>query len=192
LLCYQREWAPGSHTLLLAGRFDDTLLLNDINQPHLYLRTTVSPFPPFPSFSAVGTTNLAVNYRRELEAYFTELQQIWQNDSHTLIAGARYQTASADTSSRLTLPPLVTVIITPGGAQTNIQPRGLTNKPGTDLNRLSFYAYDHWQILESLRLIAGVTYDRLHYPRNIDTSPITSAETTTDLVSPKGGILWSP
>jgi outer membrane receptor protein involved in Fe transport len=61
-----------------------------------------------------------------------------------------------------------------------------------NLDRISFYAYENYQILDSLRLIAGVSYDRLHYPLNIDTSPIIDTETTTDKVSPKGGILWTP
>ncbi len=32
----------------------------------------------------------------------------------------------------------------------------------------------------------------MHFPRNIDTAPITSAEGTRDQVSPKAGLLWTP
>ena len=48
------------------------------------------------------------------------------------------------------------------------------------------------QRLDWLQLIGGVSYDRLHYPRNVDTSPITGAEATSEQFSPKAGILWSP
>ena len=37
-----------------------------------------------------------------------------------------------------------------------------------------------------------MAYDRLHFPRDIDTQPITGAEADTDHVSPKAGIIWSP
>jgi outer membrane receptor protein involved in Fe transport len=37
-----------------------------------------------------------------------------------------------------------------------------------------------------------LSYDRLTYPRNIDTSPITDAQATKDQVSPKVGLLWTP
>src|SRR6266478_4813030 len=62
----------------------------------------------------------------------------------------------------------------------------------TELDRLSVYGYEQWRPVDSLRLIGGVSYDRLHFPRDIDTSPISGAEETTDRVSPKAGFLWSP
>ena len=60
------------------------------------------------------------------------------------------------------------------------------------LHRYSLYAYDYWRVLDPLQLVAGVTYDSLEYPLNIDTSPITNAETSTTRVSPKAGIVWTP
>jgi len=45
---------------------------------------------------------------------------------------------------------------------------------------------------DQLQLTAGVSYDRLHYPRDIDTSPISNEETHKDQVSPKLGMIWSP
>jgi tetratricopeptide (TPR) repeat protein len=171
---YHHEWAPGIHTLLMAARFDDTLTLKD--------SAPVIPFyfPPLPSFTIDTNFPVSLDYRRELEAWFAELQQIWQTEAHTIIVGGRYQTASADTKSELTEEPLP-------GLTTPIN-----SEADADLDRVGLYAYEHWQVFEPLRLTAGLSYDRLHYPRNIDTSPITDAQTTTDRVSPKAGILWTP
>jgi outer membrane receptor protein involved in Fe transport len=171
---FHHEWAPGHHTLLMAARFDDTLTLKD--------SAPIIPFyfPPLPSFTIDTNFPVSLDYRRELEAYFAELQQIWQTEAHTLIVGGRYQTASADTKSAVTeepLPGLTTPINTEADA---------------DLDRVGLYAYENWQVFEPLRLTAGLSYDRLHYPRNVDTSPITDAETTTQRLSPKAGILWTP
>jgi Tfp pilus assembly protein PilF len=171
---YHHEWAPGNHTLLMAARFDDTLTLKD--------SAPVIPFyfPPLPSFTIDTNFPVSLDYRRELEAYFVELQQIWQTEAHTVIVGGRYQTASADTKSAVTERPIPGLTIP------------INTEADADLDRVGVYAYEHWQVFEPLRLTAGLSYDRLHYPRNIDTSPITDTETTTDRVSPKAGILWTP
>lgn len=177
LLGYHREWAPGSHTLFLAGRFDDTLTLNDESARPLYLERFV-----FLDIGGALTTNVSLSaipaeldYRSELEAYSAELQHIWQTHLHTLIVGARYQTASVEADSEL------------ARASTTV----LTTAD-SDLDRVSVYAYEHWQVLEQLRLMAGISYDRLEYPENVDTSPISQEETSEDQISPKAGLLWTP
>lgn len=186
LLGYHREWGPGSHTLFLASRFNDTLKLQDSSFKALYLQNEVTPgFPPF----FPGQTNASLGnpsdptslaYRSELVAYSAELQQIYQTHSQTFVAGGRYQTASPETSSDLERQLI-------GGGSQPIQQSFRAR-----LERLSFYAYDQWQVLDPLRLTLGLSYDRLHYPRNIDTAPITSSEGTACQVSPKAGILWTP
>jgi outer membrane receptor protein involved in Fe transport len=177
-LGYHREWIPGSHTLLLAGRFDDTLTVDGPAPNLLYLRTFDPGFgtpsvrlqnPDFETFDR--------HYESELEAYSAELQQIWQTPAQALVAGGRYQTGSSDSLSDLDR--------FLGGFVT---PQEFT----TDLERWAFYVYEHWQVFPQLRLTAGVSYDRLHYPVNIDTSPISGAEKTKDQVSPKAGLQWSP
>src|SRR4029434_8428171 len=63
---------------------------------------------------------------------------------------------------------------------------------GTDLDRISLYAYDYWDITDWAQLTAGVSYDRLHYPVNIDTQPISNGEDTKDQVSPHVGLQVTP
>ena len=53
----------------------------------------------------------------------------------------------------------------------------------TDLQRLSLYGYYHWQLVDPLWLIAGVSYDRLRFPENADQPPINGREATRDQVS---------
>jgi tetratricopeptide (TPR) repeat protein len=180
LVGYHREWAPGSHTLFLFSRIDDTLNLNDSNPALLALITAVSPFTGQTNVFVQNPAFYSVNFQRELEAYSGELQQIWQNHSWTFIAGGRYQSATADTTDNLLRAP-------PFGLTTPVYQNN-----HTDLDRISVYGYAQWQILDSLRLIGGVGYDRLHFPVNIDTSPISSQEDTTDMFTPKAAIVWSP
>jgi len=184
---YHREWGPGSHTLFLFSRFDDNLKLSDANANPL-ARTTFT----FTDLGGNLVTNdfvstldrTSLRYESQLEAYSGELQQIFQTACQALIVGGRYQVGWADTSTRLLRP-----------ADPNNPfsvPIDVPQNVDSELDRFSVYAYEHWQVLDSLQLIGGISYDRLHFPENIDTSPITSAEDTKDQISPKAGILWTP
>jgi len=216
LLGYHREWGPGSHTLLLAGRLQDTLRVTNGNQSVLGLfkdaQGQVFAMPAlqtpdgvvFPHFPA--TTE---NYRSEFEAYTVEAQQIWQGESrslkegggHSVVLGARFQTGTFDTRSRLS------EFIIAGGANTkqtgSFPPftntafipvaidAGSTSFE-TDLQRINFYGYHHFRVAEPLLLTAGLSYDILHYPLNHRAAPLTDEERTKYQLSPKGGFIWTP
>ena len=173
---YHHEWSPGSHTLFLGGRLNDTLTYNDPNAQILFYHYTTFTRLPF-SVSPLPAGSTPVSYQRDLNAYSAELQQIWQGHGHTLIAGARYQIGWADTIAAVNDTFTFTT---------------LNQQFTTDLQRISFYGYDQWQPFNTLMLVGGVSYDRLRYPKDIDTSPITGDETDIDRVSPKAGIIWSP
>jgi hypothetical protein len=180
LVGYHHEWAPGSHTLMLFSRIDDTLTLSDSNPALLALITAVSPFTGATNVFVQNPSFYSLDYKRELVAYSGELQQIWQNHSFTFIGGGRFQSAAADTVDHLRRTP-------PFGQVTAID---INNR--TDLDGVGVYGYVQWQALDSLRLIGGVSYDYLHFPVNIDTSPISGQQDTRDQVSPKAAIVWSP
>ncbi|HYV32739.1 MAG TPA: TonB-dependent receptor, partial [Candidatus Binatia bacterium] len=183
LFGYHREWSPGSRTLFLASRFEDTLKLKDPTAELLYFQTAVSPVSGLTNRSLRTAPFVShLDYQSELAAYSAELQQIWQTAAHTLVAGGRYQAAWPEASSDL-------------GRQTPFDPVPVTivsQDVNTRLDRASVYGYENWQLCDQLRLIVGVSYDRLHYPQNIDTAPITDREATKDQVSPKAGLEWSP
>jgi Flp pilus assembly protein TadD len=175
---YNHEWAPGNNTLLLLGRYDDTFRRSDPNgQVAKVIRTPVLP---------IGTRRFEANssdieYRSEMTGYSADLQQIWDATEHGIVAGARFQTAdlainyaSLPDQSRLTVPPVI---------------RGSIN---SDIERYSIYLYDHWQVLDSLVLIGGLSYDRLHYPANTEILPLIDREESREQVSPKAGFIYQP
>ena len=170
---YHHEWAPGVHTLFLAGRLDDTLTRTESSVPYLTLQKNFSG-----TIDDIKFVETDLNFRSELEGYSTELQQIWQQPKQTVIVGGRYQIGSSDTLADLTGNPL--------GTPPN------TSIVETDQQRISFYGYHQWQILDSLRLTTGVSYDKLDYPKNTEIAPITDDETSKNRVSPKVGLLWAP
>jgi Tfp pilus assembly protein PilF len=180
---YHHEWSPGVHTLFLAGRLNDTLTLRE---PSAIVTTIYR--------DNIGTPVTAISdppdifdlrYKNQLNAYSAELQQIWQIPNHTLIAGARFQTSEIETRDRLDyLGPRVTdpPVINPLTTQKNT----------ADLVRANVYAYYNWQIVDPLSLSAGVSFDHLDYPQNVDSPPISSKQASKDQVSPKAGFIWTP
>ena len=185
-LGYHHEWRPGSHTLFLGGRLNDTLTYSDPNALGLYYDYYHSPGPPLPPsqpFQVVPLT-LPLNYQRDFNVYSAELQQIWQGRGHMIIAGARYQIGWVDTTADFT-----NLYYYPPGS---FVPPDVNQHVNSDMQRVSFYGYDQWQPFDSLLLVGGVSYDRLRYPDDIDTAPITSTESDIDQFSPKAGIIWSP
>ncbi len=165
------EWNPSNHTLLFAGRLDDTLTQND----------TQGKFLAFNSNPAGQVTGLFVRtnqlaYTRQLEAYTAELQHLFQHDIYSLIVGGRYQTGQADTSYNF---------------NNNFIP---AQQPefNTDIERVSAYAYYYWQIHPMFQLTAGVSYDRLTFPQNIELPPLSANEDVKDQLSPKVGFIFTP
>lgn len=165
---FHHEWLPGVHTVFLAGRLDDTFVRTDSANPVRFLDKSAAG-----QVTRVSQRDAGLDFRSDLEGYSTELQQIWQQPKQTVVLGGRYQLGWSETDSTLAGRP----------AQMDV---------GTDLQRISLYAYHQWQILEPLRLTTGVTYDKLLYPLNIDIAPITDLEGEKERVSPHVGLLFSP
>jgi len=170
---YHHEWNPGMHTLFLAARLNDTLKINDPSSTVLFPRYAGG------TVTSVSGEPFSVDYQSKFEAYSAELQQLWAVDKHTLIVGGRFQSGWSDTADTLTRP-------------NTLPPQTFPDEVHADLQRLNFYSYYAWQILEPLQLTAGVSYDRLYFPRNIDSPPLTDAQVTEDQVSPKAGLIWTP
>ncbi len=175
---YHREWSPNSHTLLLAGRLQDTLT-----------KENPTEFTPF-FFHASGTPiasyaplNLDQRYRLEQEIYSAELQQIFRHEDHTAVFGGRYQFANMDVQND-----------EPAGALANGTPviTGIAQRIPTEVERRSLYAYDHWQVWPTLTLAGGVSYDWLRFPENYSYGPVSDDEATRDQVSPKAGFIFTP
>lgn len=168
------EWAPGQHTLFLSGFLNQSLDVDNPQQQTLLF----SRIGGGPILSA-ETIQVAQDYDSRLEIATTEAQHIWQTDRQTLIGGVRFQRGDIHTENRQT------------GLPFPLSPLGPQDVEA-DFERLSLYAYEHWQVLPSLQLVGGLTYDRLVYPDNFRFAPISTGEGNTDQLSPKAGWVWTP
>src|SRR5208282_1981052 len=53
------------------------------------------------------------------------------------------------------------------------------------------YGYETLRLFDCLALTGGIAYDHLNYPLNVDIAPVSTAQTSTDLISPKAGFIWT-
>ncbi|MBI3881027.1 MAG: FecR domain-containing protein [Verrucomicrobia bacterium] len=169
---WHHEWTPGAHTLFLGGHLDDTLTFTDPAAQIFFQRQAANVV------SAFTTQPFQIGYKREFDAWSGELQHIQQFANHTLVLGGRYQHGTVKVTNEVdragNVPPLIS----------SQQLKG-------SLERDTLYAYDHWHVWEPLTLIGGVTYDRVVYPQNLDTSPVSAGQRDRDQVSPKAGFIWN-
>lgn len=170
---WNHEWAPGSHTLLLASYYSDELDLTDPTVTVPFLRKRGGVITSVDLSRAIYDTTI----HSEDQLGSVELQQLWQSSIHTVIAGGRYQ--GGDISSKATLLDLGQI---PAFNQDYSEP----------LERMSGYLYYQIEPASWVRLNAGGSYESLLTPRNLDTPPYNQKTERKDQLSPKVGLTLQP
>jgi tetratricopeptide (TPR) repeat protein len=189
VLGYHHETSPGVHTLLLLARINDTYSFTNSTQPTLVAfgpdNNPVSP-PGVGKLTTVDDIATHESFENQLTIYSGELQQIWQTLEHNTIVGGRLQYGDFETATLLDQPSIIASVFDAPKDQP------LTQDLNTDFSRASFYGYHEWQILDPLQLSGGLTYDRMKFPVNFQTAPISNQEQSTSQLSPKAGLIWTP
>ena len=198
---FHHEWAPGIHTLLLAGRLADEIFFSNLNtdadialfnqtgRPNVSRSTVLlrnSNGEIIGSGSFPLTEPLDLHYHNTFTTYTGELNQIWEQGNNTLIFGARFQSGEFHTSDRLDH------AVAPLPRDPFFSDPPATHDFTTSLERESIYVYDTWRPFRNLSLTGGLSYDRLKFPTNYRNPPIVSAEESRDQLSPKVGVIWNP
>ena len=182
---YNHEWSPGIHTLFFATRLNDTTSFTNPIEPTLVEFTP--GFSPFPTMlTSVWGLTMQEHYVNRLTIYSGELQQIWEQPAHTTIIGTRIQYGHYDTANQQDTPSTLVPIFA-------FPPDRATDQDVTSLfRRVSFYGYHQWQIFEPLQLIGGLAYDRITFPENSRSAPVSGNGRMADQISPKAGMIWTP
>lgn len=182
---YHHEWAPGVHTLVFGARLVDNFSLTNIMQPTLLVIEPDLGSGPVPV--GVDGTWAQEIFQNKLEIYSGEVQQIFQQPGHNTILGGRVQYGNFKLEN------------TQGdtGVAGDFDPDGV-HRPAAiqDIDaifrRFSLYGYHQWDLTDWLELIGGVTYDRITFPENFRTAPLSGKQKTVDGVSPKAGMILRP
>lgn len=194
---YHRAWSPSSHTLFLAGFFQDTMEVENPDAPEIFLLKDSAgnvigvPLAMRPGASAPPPVAPS-NYKSDFEGYTVELQQIVEVGSHDLIGGARFQFGWFDTMSRLGASTPTLFANSSSTSSVAVAAPPISADFETEFQRLTFYTYDTWHIAEPFSITVGVGYDQLYYPRNFRSAPLSDRQLRTDQWSPKAGISWHP
>jgi len=186
---YNHEWSPGVHTLLLLARINDTFSFTNSDQPTLVaFRPELNhiTMPGVTTLTGVDGITMHQYFESQQTIYSAELQQIWQTPEHNTIAGARLQYGDFETANLQNVPSILGSLFPYPPSQAAQQDFN------THFNRVSFYGYHAWQILDPLQLFGGLTYDWMNYPADIQTAPNSNEEQTASQLSPKAGLIWTP
>jgi tetratricopeptide (TPR) repeat protein len=177
LIGHHHQWNPGLHTVWLTGFVQDNVDVDNPQQNLLRLSRDLNGMidDAFPIAARL-------NYRSEQELYSGEIQQIWQGQWFSLQTGVRYQAGEIRTRSEqdnfLSPPP-------------GVMPQD-SQHFATDFDRASAYLYGQFPVTSGLWLVGGVSYDHVTFPVNFRFSPLTNRTDTTERVSPKAGLIWTP
>ena len=168
---WHHEWSPGSHTLFLFSRLTDSFSLTNPLPSVLFLRQrggVIQSVQPDPFFT--------LNQDSDFTLYSAELQQIWESPQHALIIGGRYQHGSVETHSTLT------------------RTFGATTDQSVlpNLERWNGYGYYQWRPIPEFQFMAGLSYDDLTFPRNVDLPPVNRGKDHRSLLGPKVGLTLQP
>jgi tetratricopeptide (TPR) repeat protein len=177
-LGYNHEWNPGIHTLFFATRLSDTTTFTNPAEPTLFAFT-----PGIPTPTSVWGITTHEQFESRLTVYSGELQQIWEQGAHTTIIGTRIQYGHFDTANLQDTPSTFPFLFPSPAADQDVT---------STFKRASLYGYHQWQIFEPLQLIGGLAYDRITFPENFRTAPVSGNEKTENQVSPKAGMIWTP
>ena len=178
LAALHREWQPGLHTTLLAGRLQSYVEAQD-SAAVLDLWTNNPP----PGLNGLRLQAFdSLRQETEFTAYLAELNQIWQGEHHVSLAGARFQAGRIQTDS--------TIDDNSGDFVHDYYAPPVYSRVDEPFHRWTLYAYHTQQLWDHFRLTAGVAYDQLRYPANFRFPPLSGEERTLSQVSPKVAAHW--
>ena len=190
-LGYHHEWGPGVQTLLLMTKENGNTSTRTDEAGHWVGWYSGNAFTAVRQLTDHNL--LAISP----EEYSTELQQIWETPNHTTILGARYFWGDLRFQNIEWYPASgiggVFLGILGSDNPNPKYPFEIANQYfADDFQHLSLYGYHDWQITDSLKLSAGISYDSLEQPAVVDMVPFSPQNKTTVQISPKAGIIWTP
>lgn len=181
---YHREWSPGHHSLLLAGRLETRQRVSDDRAGSLVVFTN-SLSPPIGAISDIDDTlALDLHYRSTAEIFLAEAQHILETEYQRTVVGARWHRGEILTEEQLAVSaqsPSWLGLLDP-----------TTGSSEAGLRRAAGYAYWTWKATDTLHLTPGMSYEVLQFPRNFRHPPINPGEETRSQFAPKASGWWSP
>jgi tetratricopeptide (TPR) repeat protein len=177
-------WSDSQQTLLLYNHTVDRFTHTNFHGPTL-LATEM-----FGSMDGFFTADLDQRFHQRLAVDSAEAQHLARCGDFQTIAGIRFQSVRHEFGNRQIIHPhnspgLESYFGNPGTLITN-------QSVEVDGFRVSPYLHEQWQVVRSLVLIGGVSYDYQEQPRNIRFAPMSDRDQVQSQISPKGGFVWTP
>ena len=188
---YRHHWRPGSDTLMLAARLEDESSQDNSRStiPALVQepdgRYTKFPYNPAVFGADINRIPGGTASRNRFDLYHFEIAHLEGGERLSLQVGARAQRGTFKARSRvipyITDPNLILLMANPSDTAVH-----------ETFQRESVYGYLTWKFAPGWSALAGVSGDRVEYPSNLFTIPLTPGSAERNRVSPKVGLVWEP
>ncbi|HEX2900603.1 MAG TPA: TonB-dependent receptor, partial [Bacteroidia bacterium] len=143
---------------------------------------TIAPFLGQGPALAYSLAAFDSSTQRQFEIYSVELQQIWQAQRHTLVAGGRWQSGELEAQALLTIPAPSSLYTAPPAGQ----------DIATDFERRGLYVYEFLNLTPELTLVAGAAWDWMQHPENFRLPPLSGRVVENERFSSKLGFTYVP
>lgn len=147
-------------------------------------QAAIAPFLGVGPVTGVFGEKFDVSTQRDFRIWSAEVQHIWQARRHTLLVGGRAQSGEFDTRANLDLLNSELAPLTPSPAA--------RQHVNVDFTRRSLYAYDFVQVMPTLTLVAGASWDGMSRPENFRNPPVGQRQIRHDRTNAKLGLTFSP
>lgn len=175
-----REWNPGSHTTILGGWLqNDVRLRSEGGALDVW---TNSP-PPGIDWARFQDFDRSRD-RREFDAWTAELNQVLESSQHVTVAGARFQGGRFEAGNSL-------IELDSQNVQSRFD-TPVRTEIDEPFHRISVYAYHTLKLISDLRLTAGLVYDHIDSPANLQLPPLSDDRESDDAFLPKAALQWDP
>jgi len=180
---WHREWSPTQRTLFLLGHLQNRVDFTDASAVIPLIQRSNPSAPPH-TIQLENAPRYQLDHQSEFKGWSVEGQHIARVREHTLIGGIRWQTGESRRST--------TQEAVPGQPLLDGRFSPRSQEVRSSVGLLSVYAYDIWELRDSMHLTAGLSYDWAEFPLNEDMAPLTGDVGRRERLSPRLGWQWSP
>jgi outer membrane receptor protein involved in Fe transport/Tfp pilus assembly protein PilF len=177
---YHHQWSPQNHTLILIGRFDDTLQVSDP------VSTVLALDRFFGTITALVPVTVRHSYRSRVEVYAAEAQQIAIAGRHSAIVGVRGQWSKQEVMDRVQDPNGDFLALLGTNNPVSIQNERAWSSTA------AIYGYDYLRLSDNLQIMGGLNFTHESVPVNTATAPVSAQRDHQERLTPRAALIWAP
>ena len=187
---YHRYWSPSARTLVLASYLDSNLDLKQQDFERILFLENLQNQPD--AVSSPGKALASLNYANRFRGLSIEPQHIIKSQYGTLILGSRFFSGTMSYEDGIGQSSPSPFQNQSGNSAFSLSAPAASGEFKDSIQRSAIYSYYLFRLSHHVQMTTGISYDRLDYPSNYSSPPVSNKSHLEEKVSPKVGIFWRP